>query len=241
MEKLKIWDPEEEKKKKIRTFDRSRLDLSGERPEVNVTDMFRGIDEIEVCHNTRVDWEIHSDVKHRCEVSPYHDDSWLLRYDDEKFIEEIRWMDMNECGEIENIDVLLRMYRLCPEYLDDFQIDLLRIAASVKQVLDMNDIDIILSDLKNCKRLHDPRAPKDRGTDQPLFRTDEQKLTIIQALQVEDLFFHKGAPKEEYPYEFVIAFRRKIDDAVVEVWITVPLYLVNEDKTISVDVSFYRD
>lgn len=66
--------------------------------------------------------------------------------------------------------------------------------------------------IKQEKRLHDPRTPKDRGTDQPVFRIDEQKLAVIQSLQVEDIIFHKDIyaqfNDDEYARSFSVILKK---------------------------------
>lgn len=222
-EELKIWSPGQQKNKPVMRHSAELPVIPEERPEVNVTDLYGVIRSIFVL----------SDINR---LEPYLREYWRedwerLSDDDAEFCDRISCE--SEINEIENVEVLLRMLRLCPDYLDNDQIRRLKIAAAVKQVLDFNDIEIILSDLKKCERIIDPRMKSWQALDDELFRTLEQKCTMIQELNAADVFYHEafesdprdyGVGKEcQYPDTYKLAFLHRSDKAEIEVWIELNL------------------
>jgi len=153
----------------MKKYIRSNQDFN----EVNLTDLFNGIFKIIIVPDARTyqDGSIMA--------STYFDYSGLT--DD-----NLMSLDSDEMHEIDDVETLARIMRINPDVLEDWQRNLVVTEFKTKVIIEEDDVNNVLDDLRQCNRIEVEHTAKNRGFDSQFRITDQQKLDIIHKLESSD-------------------------------------------------------
>ena len=202
--------------------------------EVNLTDLFNGIFKILIVSDARTyqDGSI--------TASTYFDYSGLPD-------ESLMSLDSDEIHEIDDVDTIARIMKIDPDVLEDWQRTLVINEYKTKIIIEDDDVENVLSDLRHCNRIEVEHTAKNRGFDSQFRLTDQQKLDIIHRLESSDFVNLTKSVSTRHLGNKLIVFMPEVDlkpssgvflkEAFI--YVKIDLTTVSTDNKVLAVVSFH--